>query len=263
MTALDRRGPTDAPVVVLVHGAGISRKMWLPQTESLSEDFQTLVPDLPGHGDRAHEPFRFEVAVETIEAIIRDVGENCTVLVGQSLGGYVATEVAARQPDRIAGLVLSGSSAEYRGLLGVRTAVSSLLFRLGARSHTVTDWFEGVMTERLRSLSLPDETVDEILAAGVSLDAWGQAGVALVGRDFPARLAAYEGPVLFANGEEDRINRPAAIERNGEVADGRVVVIRDAGHTVNLERPDAYSRVVREFVLSHCGEGSPSGGVGL
>jgi pimeloyl-ACP methyl ester carboxylesterase len=263
MTALDRRGPADAPVVVFVHGAGISRKMWLPQTESLSEDFRTVAPDLPGHGDRADEPFRFEVAVETVETIVRGVSATCAVLVGQSLGGYVATEVAARHPDHIAGLVLSGSSAEYRGLLGFRTAVSSLLFRLGARSHTVTDWFEGVMTERLRSLSLPGETVDEILGAGPSLDAWGQAGSALVGRDFPARLAAYGGPVLLVNGEGDRINRPAAIERNGELADGTVVVIREAGHTVNLERPDAYSSVVREFVLDHCGEGSPSGGVKL
>jgi pimeloyl-ACP methyl ester carboxylesterase len=263
MTAVDTRGPADAPAVVFVHGAGISRKMWLPQLDSLSNEFLTIAPDLPGHGERADEPFRFEVAVETVEAIIRDVGENCTVLVGQSLGGYVAAEVAARHPARIAGLVLSGSSAEYRGLLGFRTAVSSLLFRLGARSHTINDWFEGVMIERLRSLSLPDEIVDEILAAGVSLDAWGQAGLALVGRDFPARLAAYGGPVLLVNGEDDRINRPAAIERNGEIANGTVVAIRDAGHTVNLERPDAYSTVVREFVFDHCGEDSFSDEIGL
>jgi hypothetical protein len=65
-------------------------------------------------------------------------------------------------------------------------------------------------------------------------------------------LAAYEGPVLFVNGEDDRIDRPAAIERDGELDDGAVVVIREAGHTVNLERPDAYSTVVREFVLDRC-----------
>lgn len=146
MTVLDRREPTDAPVIVFVHGAGISRKMWLPQIESLSEGFQTVATDLPGHGDRADEPFRFEVAVETIEAIVRDVSPTCIVLVGQSLGGYVATEVAARYPGRIGGLVLSGSSAEYRGLLGFRTTVSSLLFRLGARINTVNDWFEGTET---------------------------------------------------------------------------------------------------------------------
>lgn len=118
------------------------------------------------------------------------------------------------------------------------------------------------MTERLRSLSLPDETVDEILAAGLSLDAWGQAGLALVGRDSPARLAAYGGPVLLVNGEDDRINRPAAIERNAEIANGTVVAIRDAGHTVNLERPEAYTGVVREFAAEHCRGGSSAIGIG-
>jgi pimeloyl-ACP methyl ester carboxylesterase len=263
MTGVDCRGPTDVPVIIFVHGAGISRKMWLPQIHSLSDHFRTIAPDLPGHGERADEPLRFEVAVETVEAIIRDVSATCIILVGQSLGGYVATKVAARCPNRIAGLVLSGSSAEYRGLLGFRTAVSSLLFRLGARSQTVNAWFERIMAERLRSLSLPQKTVDEILDAGLSLDAWGQAGSALVGQDFPAHLVAYGGPVLLVNGEDDRINRPAAIDRNGEIDDGTVAVIRDAGHTVNLERPDAYSAVVREFVIDHCGEGPPAGEIGL
>lgn len=64
MAGVDCRGPTDAPVVIFVHGAGISRKMWLPQIHSLSDHFWTIAPDLPGHGERADEPFRFEVAVE-------------------------------------------------------------------------------------------------------------------------------------------------------------------------------------------------------
>lgn len=73
-----------------------------------------------------------------------------------------------------------------------------------------------------------------------------------MGRDFSARLAAYGGPVRLVNGEDDRINRPATIERNAEIAD-RGVFVRGAGHTVNLERPDAYTTVVREFVTNQWG----------
>jgi pimeloyl-ACP methyl ester carboxylesterase len=251
-TSVDMRGPPDAPVIVFVHGAGISRKLWLPQTESLSAEYRTIAPDLPGHGDRADEPFNFEKAVETVESLLIDVEADCVVLVGQSLGGYVATDVAARHPDDVAGLVLSGSSADYRGLLGLRTAVSSSLFRLGARIPGVEGRFERTMADRLRSLPLSDGVVAEILDAGLSLDAWGQSGLALVGLHFPSRLSAFDGPVCLLNGADDRINRPAALERYEELSKATPVVVRDAGHTVSLERPDAYTEVVREFVTTHC-----------
>ncbi|WP_336000228.1 alpha/beta fold hydrolase [Halorientalis halophila] len=251
-SSVDSRGPVDAPAVVFVHGAGISRKLWVPQIESLSDQYRTIAPDLPGHGDRIDEPFRFEEAVETVEAVLADVESDCTVLVGHSLGGYVATEVAARHPDDVAGLVLSGSSADYRGLLGLRTTASSYLFRLGARIPGGKGRFERTMAQRLRSLPLSDAVTDEILQTGLSLDAWGQSGIALVGRDFPSRLSAFGGPICLVNGADDRINRPAAIERCTELPNATPVVVRDAGHTVNLERPAAYTDIVREFVRTVC-----------
>ncbi|MDS0222279.1 alpha/beta hydrolase [Haloarcula sp. S1AR25-5A] len=251
-SSVDICGPVGAPAVVFVHGAGISRKLWVPQIESLSGQYRTIAPDLPGHGDRIDEPFRFEGAVETVEAILADVESDCIVLVGQSLGGYVATEVAARNPDEVAGLVLSGSSADYRGLLGIRTTGSSILFRLGARIPGVEGRFERTMAQRLRSLPLSDAVIDEILRTGLSLDAWGQSGLALVGKDFPSRLSTFGGPICLINGEDDRINRPAATDRCMELLNATPVVVRDAGHTVNLERPAAYTDIVRELVTTRC-----------
>ena len=51
-----------------------------------------------------------------MEALVQRTTADCLVLVGQSLGGYVAIEVAARNPDLVSGLVLSGISADYWGL---------------------------------------------------------------------------------------------------------------------------------------------------
>jgi pimeloyl-ACP methyl ester carboxylesterase len=90
--------------------------MWGPQIEALSEEYRVIVPDLPGHGERADEPFTVERAVEVLEAIL--AGEESVVVVGLSLGGYVGIGLADRRPDTIEGLVLSGASIDYRGIAG-------------------------------------------------------------------------------------------------------------------------------------------------
>lgn len=252
MESVDRMGPTGAPMILFIHGAGISRKLWQPQLEALSDDFRTVAPDLPGHGGRISERFDFNVAVETVERHLAETEADCVVLVGQSLGGYVASEVATRNPERVTGLVLSGSSAEYRGWLGLKTAVSSLLFRLGARSQWICNRFVDSMRDRLYSRPITDQQATAILDTGISLDAWGQSGRALVGFSLGDRLSTYPGPVLLLNGADDRINRPAASERRDEFPQVRTEVIADAGHTVNLERPRAYTEHVRSFVQALC-----------
>ena len=117
--AVDAAGSLDAPPIVLVHGSVVSRKMWLPQLRSLSSAHRVVAPDLPGHGDLADVPFTFAAAVETVRgAIARDAGGRALV-VGLSLGGWVAIELAHRHPETVAGLVLVGCSRDTNGVIGV------------------------------------------------------------------------------------------------------------------------------------------------
>ena len=101
--------------LVLVHGTRVSRTQWdLPAYRDLSADFDVLCPDLPGHGRRAGERFTTDAAVAAIAATA-EAGDRDraapVVLVGHSLGGYMAMAYAARHPHRLAGLVLIGASA--------------------------------------------------------------------------------------------------------------------------------------------------------
>src|SRR5215471_10032695 len=112
----DVAGPRDAFPIVLVHGAAATRKMWLPQLEALSEEFRVIALDLPGLGPLREPPFQLQAAVQAVMESPRQHTHNRALIVGLSLGGYVAMVCANAHPQEIAGLVLSGCCLDYREL---------------------------------------------------------------------------------------------------------------------------------------------------
>ena len=109
-------GPPDAPSIVFVHGTRLTGAMWAAQQAELSGEFRTIAIDLPAHGARAGEPFTLEGAADVLADTIRDhATAGRAVVVGLSLGGYVAMALAAREPALVRGLVVSGATAEPIG----------------------------------------------------------------------------------------------------------------------------------------------------
>ena len=115
----------DRRTIVLLHGTRLSGAEWAVHAAELVDEFHVLTPDLPGHGTAADDPFTLDGAADAVAALIEmEAHGGRAVLVGLSLGGYVAMAVAARRPDLVAGLAISGATAEpigprgmlYRGL---------------------------------------------------------------------------------------------------------------------------------------------------
>ncbi len=235
-------GPTGAPAIVFIHGTRLTRAQWWPQMRRLSGHYRCVAVDLPGHGVLGDEPFTLEGAVEVVlRAIEEEVPAGRAVLVGLSLGGYVAIDTAEAHPDRVAGLVLAGCSGEafgamampyrfFRALLsrgpgGAGRFVNSAFFRLRYR----------------RRIAQP------IVQGGF----WAAGGAAaltlLIGRRYLDRLSRLWTPVLVVNGALDPVFGPhgeywAASCRRGEQA-----VIPRAMHLSNLDRPTAFARLVASF----------------
>ena len=236
--------PDHRPAIVFVHATRLSGAQWASQVADLSDDFLCLAPDLPGHGAAAWVPFTLDAAAEAIGSLIeRETSDGRAIVVGLSLGAYVAIEVAARWPDRVTGLVLAGASAEPRG-------PRSLLFRALAGLYGLTPerWLVRGETWTFRR-GYPAAVSDPILRHGFSHRAGAVAVRALVGESFRPRLARYPGPTLLVNGQRDLLFRASARSFAAAAASPRRVVIRGAGHRSNLDRPGAFSAAVRAFAV--------------
>jgi pimeloyl-ACP methyl ester carboxylesterase len=150
-------------------------------------------------------------------------------------------EVAARWPERVAGLVLSGATAEPRG---ARTPLFRALVALYGR--VPEGWLVRGETWAFRR-RYPPAVADPIFRDGFSHRAGSAAVRAIVGEAFRPRLARYPGPTLLVNGQRDLLFRIGARSFSAAAASPRRVVIRGAGHRSNLDRPGAFTAVVRAF----------------
>jgi len=146
-----------------VHGVSWTRKMWMPQLEALSDEFRVIALDLPGHGALRGQSFQLKAAVQAVMESFRQQTHDRALIVGLSLGGYVAMTCAHDYPQEIAGLVLSGCCIDYRGPIGMLSWLDSSL---------VTFLFSEERLSRMQEKTLrsmfPEAVVKPQIEAGFS-----------------------------------------------------------------------------------------------
>lgn len=235
-------GPRDATPIVFLHGTRLSRAQWAPQVQRLGDRYRCIVLDLPGHGTAAGEPFTVAAAADRVcEAIEAEGGGRPAILVGLSLGGYVAIEAAEAYPERVAGLVLAGCSAEPVGAM-------ALPFR--AMATTLERAPQGGLDVANRAffrLRYGGSTARGIVDGGFWSAGGAEALRALVGRRYLDRLARLWLPVLIVNGALDPVFGPQGDYWAASCRSGRHAVIGRAMHLSNLDRPGAFSDLVAGF----------------
>ena len=118
-------GRPDAPVVVLVHGIGVSERYYRGLARELASDRRVLVPDLPGFG-RSPRPSRVPTVgdlADVVLAVLRHRGIERATLVGHSMGSQVVAEAMLRAPDVVERVVLIGTVVDPAAPSVLRQAV--------------------------------------------------------------------------------------------------------------------------------------------
>ncbi len=230
--------------VLFVHGVRTSRTMWRAQLEALdAAGIRAVAVDLPGHGLRRDEPFTLDGAVGVVREAVDALGGRA-IVVGLSLGGYVAIEHRARHPEQSHGLVAAGCCTPTR--TRVRDAWVLAARVLGSSpDHGV--W----LNQRLVDLMLDDVAARDIAAGGFSLDVMTDVLREVAKIDTLTALTQATSPVWVVNGRWDHFRggeRRTVAAARASGAPTRLVVVPHARHLVSLDAPVAFARVVLEAV---------------
>lgn len=245
-----------AETVLMLHGVGGSKECWQPQIEACAARYRAVAWDMPGYGDTpALAETGFSALAAAALALVDDLGADQVHLVGHSMGGMVALEFAATYPDRLASLVLSGTSPAFGSPEGdwQKKFVADRLAPIDA-GKTMADLAPSLVAGLVGDDPDPDG-VDLAVAAmaRVPNDTYRVMMRTLVTFDRRDALAGITAPTLVLAGEKDTNAKPAMMATMAERIPGaRFETLAGAGHLANLERPAAFTRVLLEF-LERCG----------
>jgi pimeloyl-ACP methyl ester carboxylesterase len=259
-------GPPDGLPVVMLHGLGATNASLLPTLWDLAADHRVLAPDLPGHGASGAPRAAYDAAffARWLAAYLDAVGVGSAVLLGNSLGGRVALEVALLEPDRVRGLVLLAPAVAFRRLRQFVPAVRLARPELAALPLPMTRGMARVTLRRMfaQPARLTAQSYDA--AAGEFVRVYRRAGHrvaffsslrqiylddAFGDEGFWRRLPSLAPPALFLWGARDRLV-PAGFARHVAAAlpTAVSVVLDDCGHVPQFELPERTHAEVRAFL---------------
>ncbi len=236
--------------VLFLHAYPLNSSMWDAQLEAVrSVGWTALAPNFPGFGDapprneNTLEAFA-ECALEALSA----AGFERAVIVGLSMGGYVALRILEHHPDRIAALILCDTKA------GADTpeAAHRRLEAADRAEREGTGWIADAMLPNLVAPNADQQVRDRVrtLIAQATAPGVANAGRAMAARpDSRPLLSHVRVPTLVLVGFDDALTPLAeSVAMANAIPDAQLQVIPNAGHLSNLERPNAFNRALMGFL---------------
>jgi proline iminopeptidase len=250
----------ERPPLVLVHGGpgGYDHSYFKPWFAHLASEMQVVYLDLRGHGRSArHDPsdWNFEVCADDLRCFCDAIGITTPIVLGHSMGGFIAMLYGARHPGHARALILQSTLARFdleRLVEGFRHVAGDEVAELARRDYS-GDPVSDAQWARVFAAFGPRVPGRDELARRVGNPALGPPGMERMRKlDVVSELARVVCPTLVCVGALDPVTPVAAAQ---EIVDalpgrGRLEVIENAGHFPWLDRPDRYWEVVGAFVAN-------------
>jgi pimeloyl-ACP methyl ester carboxylesterase len=239
--------------VVFIHGFPHDRSLWASQFGALAVPARTLAPDLRGFGESAGEARSVGDYAGDIAAWLGELDIRKAVVVGISMGGYVAFSLWRSSPSLIRALVLTGTRAGADDVTGRAKRDEQIAFVKSRGSAELADQLVQSMVGKTTRASRP-ELVEGVHSMLARAPVRGVVGALTAMRDRPdstPTLRTIDVPTLIVVGDEDVLT-PVAESRSMHAAieGSRLEIVAGAGHLTPVERPAAYNHILNEFLSS-------------
>src|SRR3990172_7894049 len=239
--------------VVLLHAFPLSRRMWDETVKAWSSRFRVLAPDLPGFGDSPipAADFTMENCASEVNNFLRKRGVGGkVVLVGLSMGGYIAFEFMRQFPEKIRGVVLVATHPLPDTEATARGRQETAEFVLNEGSEALAGRLIPKLLGKTTLESKPDvvqrcrELIVDNSPSGIAKACHGLAAR----RDSTSLLQHILVPTLIVAGSEDAlIPETRAIEMKQQIKTSQLEILKECGHLVNLEQPQTFHELVFHF----------------
>jgi 3-oxoadipate enol-lactonase len=246
-------GAATRPTLIFLHGIGGRAHGWAPVMDACAHaGWPCLAWDMPGYGDSPWiHPYDFDGLSDALHALLLAHGLGQAVLVGHSMGGMVALQHWARHCADVKALVLVASSPAFGNGSGdfQREFVAQRLAPLEA-GRTLADVAERIVPSMLApGASATAHAAAKACMGSIATETYRASIHALVTFEQRAALPSITVPTLCVAAELDRTASPSVVQRMAEKIPGAsCVVMPGVNHLLTFEQPDAFARVVLDFV---------------
>ena len=242
------------PAVVCIHGLGLNTGVWRHLMPQLSQRYRTVAYDLRGMG-KSEAPGRrgvthtIDLHADDLEALLDALRIERAAMVAHAYGAFVSMRFAMTRPDRVSAMVVVNTSA-MMGEPGIsqglyRAAMAELDGMEPLLDVAMSRWFvESFHRERPEVIQFFREMLGSTPPLGYAASARELANM-----DLRPGLGKIECPTLAVAGEGDWSTPP---EHHKVIAQGipkgRLIVVKNASHTVPEEQPEEFARLTLEFL---------------
>lgn len=207
---------------LFLHGLGQNSHAWNETIKLLNSNLEFDCPDLfqIKNGGVNANPINYDNIYQSLEVSLKQYQEPVH-LCGLSLGGILALNYTINHPDRVKSLVLI--AAQYK-IPKKLMMFQNLIFKL-------------LPNRFFNSMGLAKKNVLELINSMMELN-------------FEADLNKINCPVLILCGEKDRANQKAAVELNQKIESSKFMIIPNAGHEINREKPEILAELLKDYYLN-------------
>jgi 2-hydroxy-6-oxonona-2,4-dienedioate hydrolase len=236
--------------VLLMHGLGGSIESWMNNIVELAKSFRVIAVDLPGFGlsDKPKMSYTIKFYKEFVVQFLKQLQLGQVSIVGSSLGGHVAAEVAIYHPSIVRRLVLTSPAGALPRSFKGSPALWKYIKVINARSVQQVKKALSAVDNKPVEDSYAQLVYEKFMMPGAK-EAFlsALAGSARAPR-LNNRLNKIKAPVLLLWGKEDYMIPVKFAETFVKMKNCRIILLENCGHRPHFERPELFNKIVSDFL---------------